>query len=99
MNLEQHYQLLLNQIVANFNSLELHRIMSCFTDDILVHYNDLTIHGSSDLNEFLGARYADLSDYRLEKKLRTATEHTIGVEATASYTEKIYRRTHSGADS
>ncbi len=82
------YQSLLTEIATKFNTLELPKIMSCFTDDVVVHYNDLTIVGAENLRAFLELRYADLSNYHLEKKLRLVSGQTIGAEVRAEYTKK-----------
>ncbi len=88
MDAFEFYKTLLAEIAANFNTLDMSKIMSCFTDDVVVHYNDLTIVGARDLKAFLEPRYADLDNYCLEKKLRLVSGQSIGAEVRAEYTKK-----------
>lgn len=87
-DLEKHYQSILKDIVDAFNTMELSAIMACFTDDVVVQYNELSVAGADNLRAFLQARYADLADYTLEKKLRVFSAHVAGVEVVARYTRK-----------
>lgn len=88
MNQEQHYRALLSDIVRKFNSLDLAQIMSCFTHDVVVRYNDLQMEGAETLQAFLGPRFSDLRDYHLEKTLRTVSGNTVGVEARARFVKR-----------
>ena len=88
MDLDQHYRSVLQEIVDNFNKMEMSSIMSCFTDDVLVRYNEHVITGADNLREFLRERYADLSKYRVEKTLRVFSADVVGVEVVARYTKK-----------
>lgn len=88
MNREAHYQLLLNEIVEKFNSMDVQRIMSCFTEDVQVRYNDVTIQGAASLREFLRPRYEDMRDYHLAKTLRTVSGNTVGIAATARFVRR-----------
>jgi hypothetical protein len=88
MNPEHHYQRLLDDIVATFNTLDMAAIMAWFTDDVVVRYNDIVLEGAGSLEAFLRPRYADLQDYRLDKRLRTVSGTTIGVEAQARFIQR-----------
>ena len=74
----------LEQVRIEFESLDVDRIMACFTDDVAVHYNDLPpIRGALALRLFLTERYQHLQDYRLTKELRLTQGPllTVSVEA------------------
>lgn len=76
------------EIVRKFNTMELPNIMSCFAADVVTNYNGMTIMGSKALAEFLNGRYADISDYTLEKTIFLEAGNIVGVKATARYTRK-----------
>ncbi|WP_185019913.1 nuclear transport factor 2 family protein [Pseudomonas brassicacearum] len=88
MDLEKHYRSILKDIVDAFNKMELSSIMSCFTDDVVVRYNEHIIAGADSLRAFLLERYADLTEYKLEKTLRVFSADVAGVEVVARYTKK-----------
>lgn len=53
-----------------FRTLDMKLIASCFTDDVVVKYNQLdVIHGKEALLSFLSPRYHMLSDYQLDKNI------------------------------
>jgi hypothetical protein len=87
-DLEKHYQSILEDIVKTFNKMELSSIMSWFTDDVVVQYNDNLIAGADSLRDFLLERYSDITEYKLEKTLRVFSEKVAGVEVVARYTKK-----------
>lgn len=69
-----------------FRTLDMNLIASCFTDDVVVAYNQLdVICGKEALISFLSPRYRILSDYQLDKKIILTQEDTVCVEVTASY--------------
>ncbi|CCJ73831.1 hypothetical protein BN137_3220 [Cronobacter condimenti 1330] len=56
-------------VCEKFRTLDMEIIMSCFTKEVTVNYNQLdTLRGKAALNEFLTPRYRVLGDYQLDKK-------------------------------
>ncbi|WON77780.1 nuclear transport factor 2 family protein [Serratia sp. UGAL515B_01] len=69
-----------------FRTLDITLIASCFTDDVVVKYNQLdVIHGKEALLSFLSPRYHMLSDYQLDKKILLTQGGTVCLEVIASY--------------
>ncbi|SUP81017.1 nuclear transport factor 2 family protein [Yersinia wautersii] len=69
-----------------FRTLDMKLIASCFTDDVVVKYNQLdVIHGKEALLSFLSPRYHMLSDYQLDKNILLTQGGTVCLEVIASY--------------
>lgn len=69
-----------------FRTLDMDLIASCFTDDVVVKYNQLDIiYGKEDLLSFLSPRYQVLSDYYLDKEILLEQGDTVCLEVIASY--------------
>ncbi|WP_145566629.1 nuclear transport factor 2 family protein [Yersinia aleksiciae] len=69
-----------------FRTLDMTLIASCFTDDVVVKYNQLdVIHGKEALLSFLSPRYHILSDYQLDKNILLTQGGTVCLEVIASY--------------
>jgi len=78
----------LQSIAQRFASLDIDQIMSCFTQDVVVYYNQLpTIEGASALREFLAARYQGLADYEISKTIKIQKDNWLGVEVNAAFTK------------
>jgi len=76
----------LEHIRAEFESLDMDRIMACFTDDVVVQYNALPpIRGAIALRLLLSERYQHLEDYRLKKELRLIHGPLLTVAVEASF--------------
>lgn len=72
-----------------FRTLDMRLISSCFTDDVVVKYNQLdVIHGRKALISFLLPRYQVLSDYQLDKKILLDQGDAVCVEVIASYVNR-----------
>lgn len=79
-----------------FRTLDMSLIASCFTDDVVVKYNQLdVIHGKDALLSFLLPRYEVLTDYQLDKEILLTQGDAVCLEVTASYinrdNNKAYR--------
>lgn len=73
-------------IVAKFETLDLSIMMECFTDDVAVDYAGYgKLNGKDAVREFLGGRYASLSQYSLKKIARCVTGNVVGIDATVSF--------------
>lgn len=69
-----------------FRTLDINEIASCFTDDVLVKYNQLEpISGKTALLAFLTPRYRILSEYQLDKNIVLTQGNEVCVEVYASY--------------
>ncbi|EOU9539010.1 nuclear transport factor 2 family protein [Cronobacter dublinensis] len=76
-------------VCEKFRTLDMEIIMSCFTKDVTVNYNQLdTLRGKAALNEFLTPRYRVLGDYQLDKKIVMEEGDRVCVEVRASYVNK-----------
>lgn len=79
-----------------FRTLDMKIIASCFTDDVVVKYNQLdVIHGKEALLSFLSPRYQLLSDYRLDKKILLTQGDSVCLEVIASYTNRESNKAYS----
>lgn len=80
------YQRVVEDIRNAFQSLDMNRILACFTDDIEVHYNDLPLmQGKESLKYFLSDRYRDMKNYQLSKRLRLIQDNELTVEVDAQF--------------
>lgn len=80
----------------NFRTLDMKLITSCFTNDVVVKYNQLDIfYGKEALISFLTPRYKILSDYQLDKHILLIQEDAVFLEVIARYinleNSKAYR--------
>lgn len=83
------YEARLRHVVEKFNTLNNKEMASVFTEDVVVHYNNLPeVQGMMGLRGFLRFCYADVTDYTLTKVLRMVDGSTVGVEVRALYRSK-----------
>lgn len=62
----------------NFGAQDIPTIMAGYTDDVVVHYADFPeIRGKEDLETFLRARFARMTNYKLSKTIDAVYENTI----------------------
>ncbi len=90
------YSVRVSVVRDKFRTLDMKLIASCFTDDVVVKYNQLdVIHGKEALLSFLLPRYQVLSDYQLDKKIILTQGDTVCIEVIARYinreNSKAYR--------
>ncbi|WP_338834488.1 nuclear transport factor 2 family protein [Bradyrhizobium septentrionale] len=63
---------------TNFGAKDMKSIMAGFTEDVIVKFGDFPeIRGKEQLREFLCARFARMTDYRLSKTLDVVSDYTI----------------------
>lgn len=80
------------RVCEAFRALDMATIMSCFSEQVVVNYNDLPrLSGRLELHEFLAPRYAKISNYELNKNVVLSSGNMVCVEVKASYTDR-----HSG---
>jgi nuclear transport factor 2 (NTF2) superfamily protein len=83
------YQDVITEVVRKFNTLDYEQMLSCFTDDVVTHYNHFPeIRGKATLRGFVRRWYSDISEYALEKRIRTVQGNTVGIDAQATYRSK-----------
>ena len=79
-------QIVINEFVRRFNTLNLDEISSCFADDVVVDYaGQPVMNGIQALRAFMQQRYASVADYSLRKSVRCLTGAVVGVDATVIY--------------
>ncbi len=80
---------LIDSLVTHFSSLDIEQIMSCFSEGVLVRYNDLDpIKGKEALHRFLSERYAGIENYQLSKRLLAVSGNTLTVEVKATFSKE-----------
>ncbi|ACT08464.1 conserved hypothetical protein [Dickeya chrysanthemi Ech1591] len=76
-------------VCEKFRTLDMNKIETCFTDDVIVHYNQLApIYGKNMLLDFLTPRYRLLMDYQLEKQIIVTEGNRVCVDVRAEYINK-----------
>src|SRR5579871_3157548 len=72
--------------MRDWNARDIDAILSGYSDDIVAEYGDLEpIRGRSALRKFLEARFARISDYRVDKTFKCFSGDTAGGTFTASW--------------
>lgn len=94
--MHSEYSQRVTQVRDKFRTLDMSLIASCFTDDVVVKYNQLdVIYGKEALLSFLSPRYQTLSDYQLDKTILLTEGNSVCLEVIASYinseSKKAYR--------
>ena len=80
------YLELICEVRDKFLTLDVNLIASCFTDNVIVKYNQMNvIYGKSALLSSLSPRYQVLSNYHLDKEIILEQGDTVCFEVNASY--------------
>ncbi|MGP2502515.1 nuclear transport factor 2 family protein [Pantoea ananatis] len=78
-----------------FLTLDMNLIASCFTDNVVVKYNQMqTIYGKENLLSFLSPRYKVISNYHLDKEIVLEQGDTVCVEVNATYISLENRKSY-----